>query len=162
MKEVMKTNKADLGMYANMWAEQYDLRVWYEAREKHLQQKVWELEQKNEELEKKMKYLELNNCEVFDEVQKYGLDARCAECGTSTKGRKIRGLWDNILCEDCGEHTDDESEEEEGRSICPVCDFSYTEGMIEREEVVPCGRCYKCYHGDCGMTACECVFSDEE
>ena len=52
--------------------------------------------------------------------------------------------------------------DKEGRSVCPVCDFSYTEGMIEREEVVPCCRCYKCFHGDCGMTACECVFSDDE
>lgn len=62
------------------------------------------------ELKMKMEYLELNHHEVFDEVQKHGLDARCAECGYSTKGRKIRGVWDNVLCEDCGEHTDDDEE----------------------------------------------------
>ena len=61
-----------------------------------------------------------------------------------------------------GLEDDEDEEEKEGRSVCPVCDFSYTEGMIEREEVVPCCRCYKCFHGDCGMTACECVFSDDE
>jgi len=106
MKEVMKTNKADLGMYANMWAEEYDLRVWYEAREKHLQQKVWELEK------------------------------------TMKRMKEIDGG--------------------EGCSICPSCEFCYTDGMMEREEVVPCPRCYKCFYGDCGNTSCACVFSDDE
>ena len=32
----------------------------------------------------------------------------CDECGISTAGRKIRGIWDNELCEDCGKDTDDE------------------------------------------------------
>lgn len=29
--------------------------------------------------------------------------SHCGECGTSTQGRKIRGLWNNTLCEECGE-----------------------------------------------------------
>jgi hypothetical protein len=44
-------------------------------------------------------------------------DARCAECGTSTKGRKIRSLWNNVLCEVCGEHSDDDEEEEEAGEV---------------------------------------------
>ena len=35
----------------------------------------------------------------------------CAECGISTKGRKIRSLWNNTLCEDCGEYSDEEDTE---------------------------------------------------
>jgi hypothetical protein len=34
----------------------------------------------------------------------------CGECGVSTGGRKIRGLWDNRLCEKCGEEDDEEEE----------------------------------------------------
>ena len=75
---------------------------------KKLKEEDEELKKENEELKKKMEYLELNNWTVFCEVQKYGLDARCAECGYSTQGRKIRGVWDNVLCEDCGEHSEDE------------------------------------------------------
>jgi hypothetical protein len=37
-------------------------------------------------------------------------EAVCAECGCSTQGRKIRGLWNNVLCERCGEHSDNDSE----------------------------------------------------
>lgn len=44
----------------------------------------------------------------------------CGECGISTKGRKIRGLWDNKLCEECGEHSDIE-EEEEFEDMCDCC-----------------------------------------
>jgi hypothetical protein len=29
--------------------------------------------------------------------------SQCGECGVSTSGRKIRGLWNNTLCEKCGE-----------------------------------------------------------
>ena len=113
MVGIMKTNKADLGMYANMWAEEYDYARWYKAREKHLQEKVWELEAKNAELEMTIKRMK-------------------------------------------------DVENGDGCSICPSCEFSYTDGMMEREEVVPCPRCYKCFHGDCSNTACGCVFSDDE
>ena len=106
MTGIMKTNKADLGVYANMWAEEYDGRVWYEARAEYLQQKVWELEK------------------------------------TMKRMKEIDGG--------------------EGCSICPSCEFCYTDGMMEREEVVPCPRCYKCFYGECGNTACDCVFSDDE
>lgn len=51
---------------------------------------------------------------------------------------------------------------EEGFSICPNCENTYTNAQIDSEEVVPCVRCYKCFVGDCGITACECVFSDDE
>ena len=51
---------------------------------------------------------------------------------------------------------------EEGFSICPHCENTYTNAQIDSEEVVPCVRCYKCFVGDCGITACECVFSDDE
>jgi len=37
-------------------------------------------------------------------------EAVCAECGCSTQGRKIRGLWNNVLCERCGEHSDNDSD----------------------------------------------------
>jgi hypothetical protein len=49
----------------------------------------------------------------------------CGECGISTKGRKIRGLWDNKLCEECGEHSD--IEEEEDMTYCDNCDCALTE-----------------------------------
>jgi len=57
---------------------------------------------------------------------------------------------------------EEKEEEEEGCSVCPNCENTYTEGQIESGEVVPCNRCYKCFVGDCGSTACECEFSDDE
>ena len=38
--------------------------------------------------------------------------SECGVCGTDTSGRKIRSLWNNTLCEICGEESDDESDEE--------------------------------------------------
>jgi len=32
----------------------------------------------------------------------------CGECGVSTEGRKIRGLWNNLLCEKCGDILEEE------------------------------------------------------
>jgi len=52
----------------------------------------------------------------------------CGECGISTKGRKIRGLWDNKLCEECGEHSDVE-EEDEDMTYCSTCDCALTEDV---------------------------------
>ena len=48
-----------------------------------------------------------------------------------------------------------------GSSSCPFCGNVYTEQDIESGRVTPCIRCYKCFDGDCGVTACDCVFSDE-
>jgi ribosomal protein S27AE len=44
----------------------------------------------------------------------------CGECGVSTQGRKIRSLWNNTLCEECGEESDDEDDDED-RFVCGVC-----------------------------------------
>jgi hypothetical protein len=38
--------------------------------------------------------------------------AICVECGCSTQGRKIRSLWNNVLCERCGEYSDSDIEDE--------------------------------------------------
>ena len=46
MTEVMKTNKADGGMYSWLYAEKYDEASWFRARAEYLQNKVWELEAK--------------------------------------------------------------------------------------------------------------------
>jgi predicted RNA-binding Zn-ribbon protein involved in translation (DUF1610 family) len=35
--------------------------------------------------------------------------SKCGECGVSTQGRKIRSLWNNALCEECGEESEEES-----------------------------------------------------
>lgn len=45
---------------------------------------------------------------------------------------------------------------------CPNCENTYTNAQIDSGEVVPCVRCCKCFVGDCGNTACECEFSDDE
>jgi hypothetical protein len=37
--------------------------------------------------------------------------SKCGECGVSTQGRKIRSLWNNTLCEKCGEEEEEEEEE---------------------------------------------------
>jgi GNAT superfamily N-acetyltransferase len=34
--------------------------------------------------------------------------AECDICGISTAGRKVRGLWNNALCEECGANSDEE------------------------------------------------------
>ena len=38
-------------------------------------------------------------CECSDDEE----GSKCGECGVSTQGRKIRSLWNNTLCEKCGE-----------------------------------------------------------
>jgi hypothetical protein len=46
-----------------------------------------------------------SDCLSFHETR-YGRKdeegSSCGECGVSTQGRKIRGLWNNTLCEECG------------------------------------------------------------
>ena len=46
--------------------------------------------------------------ESEDEEEEEG--SKCGECGVSTQGRKIRSLWNNTLCEKCGEESEDEEE----------------------------------------------------
>ena len=36
-------------------------------------------------------------------------ETECVECGVSTHGRRIRSLWNNTLCEKCGEMVDCEN-----------------------------------------------------
>jgi len=78
--------------------------------------------------------------------------ATCAECGISTAGRKIRGLWDNVLCEECGEHSDieeDEEDEEEETPTCGFCGRDAGHSPIEHpkwDELYFCSeKCYKDY-----------------
>ena len=52
--------------------------------------------------------------ETHDDKDKRG--SCCGECGVSTAGRKIRGLWDNTLCETCGEEEHECDEDD-----CPKC-----------------------------------------
>jgi hypothetical protein len=48
----------------------------------------------------------------------------CLECGVSTQGRKIRSLWNNVLCEKCGEEEVEEEEEEEELEDCE-CGYTH-------------------------------------
>ena len=48
------------------------------------------------------------------------------------------------------------------RHECDYCENTFSDAQIDSGEVVPCGRCYKCFVGDCGKTNCDCVFSDDE
>jgi hypothetical protein len=57
--------------------------------------------------------------------------SKCGECGISTQGRKIRSLWNNSLCEKCGEESDDEEEEE---VVCPRCDRTEKECEEQAED----------------------------
>ena len=52
--------------------------------------------------------------------------------------------------------------EGEEMSSCPFCERTYSDGDIVNGSVVPCTRCYKCFVGDCGHYACECVFTDDD
>jgi hypothetical protein len=58
--------------------------------------------------ERRCKSCEKLTCIQFDEDEEEG--SKCGECGVSTQGRKIRSLWNNTLCEKCGEESEDEEE----------------------------------------------------
>lgn len=66
-------------------------------------------------------------------------DCACGECGVSTQGRKIRGLWNNELCEKCGE-SDDEDEPKGFAKGVPV-----GEGEVDNIEKTSCEDCGKRY-----------------
>jgi len=53
-------------------------------------------------------------------------------------------------------------EDEGGSSQCPHCFNIYTNSNIDSGVVTPCVRCYKCFVGDCGNYACDCVFSSDD
>jgi hypothetical protein len=74
------------------------------------------------------------------ECEKEEEGSTCAECGISTAGRKIRGLWDNVLCEECGEHSDDEESEDGDWDG----DLDYTPNCHECGE--DCGRTIVSHH----------------
>jgi len=42
----------------------------------------------------------------YKESERVG--SKCGECGISTQGRKIRSLWNNTLCEECGEESEED------------------------------------------------------
>jgi len=65
----------------------------------------------------------------------------CCECGVSTQGRKIRSLWNNTLCEECGEESDDDKEECDccGENFETVC-LTIAEDA-EGEEEKYCATC---------------------
>ena len=127
MTEIMKTNKADLGMYSVMYAEQYDRAAWFEARAEYLQQRVAELEESKKDLEERMDYLQEKHEAVFEDVMKFA--RRNLEYGCSVCGHKFAdeddwsGRCDENGCFYC---EDDEEEEEEE----------------EEEEVF--GKCFEC------------------
>ena len=70
--------------------------------------------------------------------------------------------YESAACGKCYDGWGDKEEEEGGLSKCPCCENTYTDAQIEREEVVPCNKCYKCFVGDCGNTNCDCDDDDEE
>jgi len=47
-------------------------------------------------------------------------------------------------------------EEEKGYSSCPCCDNIYSNKDIDNKLITPCPTCYKCFVGDCSLTACDC------
>ena len=55
-------------------------------------------------------YHEKNGCSIETKKVKKEEDegSKCGECGVSTQGRKIRSLWNNTLCEKCGEEDEEE------------------------------------------------------
>jgi len=69
-------------------------------------------DEEEDELIRKLKIAENILGASDPKYQKLIKGSTCAECGISTAGRKIRSLWNNVLCEECGEHSDDEEEEE--------------------------------------------------
>tara|TARA_R110000772_G_scaffold114329_2_gene218713 strand:- start:113 stop:862 length:750 start_codon:yes stop_codon:yes gene_type:complete len=70
--------------------------------------------------------------------------SKCGECGVLTQGRKIRSLWNNTLCEKCGEESDDEEEDDVccvgcGEFVCKYEDEP--DHKDERDEAI-CDECY--------------------
>lgn len=72
--------------------------------------------------------------------------SHCAECGECTHGRKIRSLWNNTLCEECGDDTDDEEEDDDEEcGFCfgcekPFYDILQKTGTLNCSCESPCTR----------------------
>jgi hypothetical protein len=121
MTEIMKTNKADLGMYSVMWAEKYDEAAWYKAREEYLMRRVAELEESKKDLEERMDYLQEKHEAVFKDVMDFA--NRDLEYGCSVCGHKFADVddWsgdcDENGCRYCHDSDDEEEEEEEEGEI---------------------------------------------
>lgn len=125
MTEVMKTNKADGGMYSWMYAEKYDEASWFRARTEFLQNKVWELEAKM----KKMRNIAIQ----------LGDDGFCMRCGrwdgTETwdgkgvcKSKTIDGV---VVCQECDADMNE----------CDACNVSMkNEGGCDCQ-IIACANC---------------------
>ena len=110
MTEIMKTNKGQVSIWEWRFAEEYDSRMWYEAREKYLQEKVWALEAQ-------MKFLDCDGkpCD------------RCNEpvCYEGNEG-KISERDEAIICSECYARESDEDKEVE-EECCEECGRSEKE-----------------------------------
>jgi hypothetical protein len=69
-------------------------------------------------------------------------ETECGECGTTTSGRKIRGLWNNELCEECGGDDEDEPEDDAWMEV-------YSEDTWDGPELptLAGGHYYQCWGG---------------
>jgi len=125
MTEIMKTNKADLGMYSVMWAEKYDEAEWYKAREEYLMRRVAELEESKKDLEERMDYLQEKHEAVFKDVMDFAnrdLEYICSVCGHKFADvDDWSGDCDENGCRYCHD-SDDEEEEEELKARHGTCD----------------------------------------
>jgi hypothetical protein len=65
---------------------------------------------------------------------------KCGECGVSTSGRKIRGLWNNTLCEKCGEE-----DVEDDPPSCETCKKPVWSNNDVYQKVHNCIVCQDCF-----------------
>jgi len=160
MTEVMKTNKADGGMYSWLYAEKYDEASWFRARAEYLQQKVWELEEKM----KKMSNIAIQlgddgfcmRCGRWDGTETWDgkgvcksktidgfcvcqeCDAEMNECETCNVSMKNEGGCDCqiIACANCGEEGEKYNHHlcDDGKLRCDDCTSGLTDDEEEEED----------------------------
>jgi hypothetical protein len=135
MTEIMKTNKGQVSIWEWRFAEEYDSRMWYEAREKYLQEKVWALEAQ-------MKFLDCDGkpCD------------RCNEpvCYEGNEG-KISERDEAIICSECyaRESDEDREVEDDERFECSACgkaepkSENWVDCVDELDGDVVCPECWK-------------------
>jgi hypothetical protein len=78
------------------------------------------------------------------EEEKEKKEVCCLECGVSTQGRKIRSLWNNVLCEKCGEEDEEEeeiAEEDCTRKKCFECGETKSCGLYNENHEWRCVDC---------------------
>lgn len=101
MTEIMKTNKGQVSIWEWRFAEEYDSRMWYEARCEYLEKKVWEMEAK----EAKQEEVETS----ADEEEDCEECGKCYECGICVCDPSMhiflyaKGDEDRTLCCECGQ-----------------------------------------------------------